>query len=213
MFFLPCNPNNVFTGAEEKNALELEAEICALNHYDILTSLLTCCCFPIRYRTMAVTTRLTWNEEKRLQKLLGNVSLRLLYKSSVHQSDIFYMLERCIHQGPTVTIIYFSEVLWVVFMLEHYPEKSDELTRPNPSLKFSFRKDRESEITGILETEMKIVSKQLEFYFFGKKEFSVDLGKAILSTYTSKDNDSGQNFCHNTKFLECEVFRVEGMLN
>nr|XP_055197385.1 interferon-induced protein 44-like [Nyctereutes procyonoides] len=160
---------------------------------------------------MAVTTRLTWNEEKRLQKLLGNVSLRLLYKSSVHQSDIFYLLERCIHQGPTVTIIYFSEVLWVVFMLEHYPEKSDKLTRPNPSLQFSFPKYRESEITAVLETEMKIVSKQLEFYFFGKKKFSVDLGKAILSTYTSKDNDSEQNSCCKTKFLECEVFRAEGI--
>ncbi|XP_030883047.1 interferon-induced protein 44-like [Leptonychotes weddellii] len=37
---------------------------------------------------MAVTTRLTWSEEKSLQKMLGNVSLRLLYKSSVHDSNI-----------------------------------------------------------------------------------------------------------------------------
>ncbi|KAF3819699.1 hypothetical protein GH733_015208, partial [Mirounga leonina] len=37
---------------------------------------------------MAVTTRLTWSEEKSLQKMPGNVSLRLLYKSSVHDSNI-----------------------------------------------------------------------------------------------------------------------------
>ncbi|XP_053776880.1 interferon-induced protein 44-like isoform X2 [Desmodus rotundus] len=58
---------------------------------------------------MAVTTRLTWNEEKSLQKLLGSVSLSLLYKSSVHGCSINDMLHRCSHQGSTITVIYLSK--------------------------------------------------------------------------------------------------------
>ncbi|XP_037004018.2 interferon-induced protein 44-like isoform X2 [Artibeus jamaicensis] len=47
---------------------------------------------------MAVTTRLTWNEEKSLQKLLGSVSLTLLYKSSVHGRCTSEMLDRRRHE-------------------------------------------------------------------------------------------------------------------
>ncbi|KAM9693336.1 interferon-induced protein 44-like isoform 3-T3 [Dama dama] len=61
---------------------------------------------------MAVTTRWTWNEERSFQKLLGNVSLRLLYKSSVHGDDIAEMQNRCRCQGSTITVIYHSDSIF-----------------------------------------------------------------------------------------------------
>lgn len=66
---------------------------------------------------MAVTTTLTWNEERSFQKLLGNVSLRLLYKSSVHGENTVEMQNRCRCQGPIVTVIYHSHNILVSLCL------------------------------------------------------------------------------------------------
>lgn len=204
-----------FNWAREKNnTLELEREICALNHYDMLTSLSTCYCFSIRYRTMAVTTRLTWSEEKSLQKMLGNVSLRLLYKSSVHENKTSSILDKCTCQGPTVTIIYIRNTTVGIFMLGPYSKTYDHLKRPNPSFYFSYQRNIATEMrTAVLETETKIASGQLVFYSSGQEVLSVCLNDTKLSINDSLSKALGVYNRSDISYLECEVFRVEGMLN
>ncbi|XP_054576682.1 interferon-induced protein 44-like isoform X2 [Eptesicus fuscus] len=76
--------------------------------------------FTNRYRTMAVTTRMTWNEEKILQKLLGNVSLSLLFKSSVHECSVADMINKCNHQGSTITsTVFIDHSLRIALGIQH----------------------------------------------------------------------------------------------
>ncbi|KAB0365981.1 hypothetical protein FD754_010137 [Muntiacus muntjak] len=99
---------------------------------------------------MAVTTRLTWNEERSFQKLLGNVSLRLLYKSSVHGNFIAEMQNRCRCQGSTITVIYHSDNIFGIFMLGHSSEMSKSFIEPNISFFFSLQKDETMEMKSSL---------------------------------------------------------------
>ncbi|KAM9693335.1 interferon-induced protein 44-like isoform 2-T2 [Dama dama] len=98
---------------------------------------------------MAVTTRWTWNEERSFQKLLGNVSLRLLYKSSVHGDDIAEMQNRCRCQGSTITVIYHSDSIFGIFMLGHSSEMSKSFIEPNASFFFSLQKDETMEMKSV----------------------------------------------------------------
>ncbi|XP_045863298.1 interferon-induced protein 44-like [Meles meles] len=161
---------------------------------------------------MAVVTRLTWSEEKSLEKMLGNVSLRLLYKSSVHDSDIYSMNEKCTHQGPTVTIIYVGSSVLGVFMLRDHPEVNDNLKRANPSFYFLFQKHNVTAMkTAVLETETKINSGRLVCYSSGQEVFSVHPGESSFSMDDSLRNALGIHFRSGSKYLECEVFHVEGI--
>lgn len=163
---------------------------------------------------MAVVTRLTWSQQKSLEKMLGNVSLRLLYKSSVHESDICRMNEKCTRQGPTVTIIYVGNFVLGVFMLGDHPEEHNNLKRPNPSFYFSFQKnDITAMITAVLETETKINSGQMVCYSSGQEVFSVHPGESSFSVDDSLKKTLGIYFCSGSKYSECEVFHVDGMLN
>ncbi|XP_004758192.1 interferon-induced protein 44-like [Mustela putorius furo] len=161
---------------------------------------------------MAVVTRLTWSQQKSLEKMLGNVSLRLLYKSSVHESDICRMNEKCTRQGPTVTIIYVGNFVLGVFMLGDHPEEHNNLKRPNPSFYFSFQKnDITAMITAVLETETKINSGQMVCYSSGQEVFSVHPGESSFSVDDSLKKTLGIYFCSGSKYSECEVFHVDGI--
>ncbi|XP_026353524.2 interferon-induced protein 44-like isoform X1 [Ursus arctos] len=166
----------------------------------------------MQYRTMAVTTRLTWSEEKSLQKMLGNVSLRLLYKSSVHENKTSSILDKCTCQGPTVTIIYIRNTTVGVFMLGPYSKTYDHLKRPNPSFYFSYQRNIATEMrTAVLETETKIASGQLVFYSSGQEVLSVCLNDTKLSINDSLSKALGVYNRSDISYLECEVFRVEGI--
>ncbi|XP_040483041.1 interferon-induced protein 44-like isoform X2 [Ursus maritimus] len=161
---------------------------------------------------MAVTTRLTWSEEKSLQKMLGNVSLRLLYKSSVHENKTSSILDKCSCQGPTVTIIYIRNTTVGVFMLGPYSKTYDHLKRPNPSFYFSYQRNIATEMrTAVLETEIKIASGQLVFYSSGQEVLSVCLNDTKLSINDSLSKALGVYNRSDISYLECEVFRVEGI--
>ncbi|XP_061042399.1 interferon-induced protein 44-like [Eubalaena glacialis] len=163
---------------------------------------------------MAVTTTLTWNEEKSLQKLLGNVSLRLLYKSSVHGNRIRNMHNSCIRQGSTITMIYSPNNIFGIFMLGHYPEMSESFRKPNTSFCFSFQKNKTMEMTAaFLDSTSKISQNLLEFQFSISPDqcLSLDLHHRIIDIPKLLVEKLGLNSALRSRFLECEVFRVEGI--
>ncbi|XP_042808270.1 interferon-induced protein 44-like [Panthera leo] len=161
---------------------------------------------------MAVTTRLTWNEEKSLQKLLGNVSLRLLYKSSVHGHTSFSLLDRCQLQGSTITILYFYNKIIGVFIPGHYPAPGKEFTEPIPSFCFSFQRNKATEMAiAVLEAEVKIASGQLTFCSFDQEMFCIDSSKTKLSIHPLLSSELGVHISSDLTYLENEVFRVEGI--
>ncbi|XP_010589464.1 interferon-induced protein 44-like [Loxodonta africana] len=163
---------------------------------------------------MAVTTRLTWKAEKSLQKLLGHVSLSLLYKSSVHGSSIENMLQRCAYQGSTVTMIYTNNNTFGAFILGHYPNIEEESENPDSSFYFSFKKDNRIEVpTFLFNRAPKITDDSLSFYSCDRVLFClVPNFKKILIDGPLRDKQFTTSKLH-FDYLECEVFRVEGIKN
>lgn len=164
-----------------------------------------------RYRKMAVTTRLTWNEEKTLQEMLGNVSLSLLYKSSVHGCSIEDMLKKCTHQGPTITVIYFPNSIVGAFLLGNYPQKNEYYRNQN-SFYFSLKTNK-TETTKFLNVKTEIVSEKLEFYSSNDIIFSLIPHNSEVFIHPSLKIPLGIKCPNSTNYLECEVFRVEGIKN
>ncbi|XP_045403641.1 interferon-induced protein 44-like isoform X1 [Lemur catta] len=165
---------------------------------------------------MEVTTRLTWNDEKRLQKQLGNVSLSLLYKSSVHGFGLRDMVQRCSHQGSTVTMIYLKTNIIGVFMLGNYPTLSKYFEEPHYSFCFLFRS--KDNITGtdtfLLNMAPEIADNQLMYRLSDETIFSLCPNNKTLYLLRSVKKKLGL-FEGRTMdpfiYGECEVFRVEGV--
>uniref|UniRef100_A0A8C8YKQ1 Interferon induced protein 44 like n=1 Tax=Prolemur simus TaxID=1328070 RepID=A0A8C8YKQ1_PROSS len=163
---------------------------------------------------MEVTTRLTWNDEKRLQKQLGNVSLSLLYKSSVHGFGLRDMVQRCSHQGSTVTMIYLKTNIIGVFMLGNYPTLSKYFEEPHYSFCFLFRS--KDNITGtdtfLLNMAPEIADNQLMYRLSDETFFSLCPNNKTLYLLRSVKKKLGL-FEGRTMdpfiYGECEVFRVE----
>ncbi|KAM9686115.1 interferon-induced protein 44-like isoform 1-T1 [Trichechus inunguis] len=161
---------------------------------------------------MAVTTRLTWKEEKSLQKLLGHASLTLLYKSSVHGYSIENMLQRCTYQGSTITLIYTKNNIFGAFILGHYPKIGEKSESLDSSFCFSLqKKDNTIEIaTFPFNRVPEITANRLAFYFCDYTLFCLNTElKQIVIVYPLEDKafTTPKRF----HYLECEVFRVEGI--
>lgn len=160
---------------------------------------------------MAVTTRLTWNEEKLLQKLLGNVSLSLLYQSSVHGRSIKDMLARCSCQGSTITVIYLRGNIFGAFLLEHYPKTVQSIRKQNSSFFFSLQNNK---TTAFLNTSLKISDENLAFHSSNNEVwFSLVPKKCEVWLLHSLGRELAINSYDAYSYGECEVFRVEGLLN
>uniref|UniRef100_A0A8C8YPI4 Interferon induced protein 44 n=1 Tax=Prolemur simus TaxID=1328070 RepID=A0A8C8YPI4_PROSS len=74
---------------------------------------------------MALTTRLTWLQEKLLQNYFGGKKFSLLYKASVHGFSTVELLERCHNEGPTMTVIYSGDYVMGVYTQESYQERKE----------------------------------------------------------------------------------------
>ncbi|XP_054305999.1 interferon-induced protein 44-like isoform X1 [Pongo pygmaeus] len=161
---------------------------------------------------MEVTTRLTWNDENHLRKLLGNVSLSLLYKSSVHGGSIENMVERCSHQGCTITMTYIDDNMIVAFMLGNYINLHESSTEPNDSLWFSLQKKNDTtEIeTLLLNTAPKIIDEQLVCRLSKKDIFILCRDNKIYLDKMITRNLKLRFYGYH-QYLEREVFRVEGI--
>ncbi|KAF6109132.1 interferon induced protein 44 like [Phyllostomus discolor] len=160
---------------------------------------------------MEVTTRLTWNEEKSLQKLLGSVSLSLLYKSSVHGCSLSKMFARCNHQGSTITVIYLPKEIVGVFIRGHYPTMDVNFGKPNSSFYFSLKNDETEIKTAFLNTTLQMDNEMLRAYHPNFKDiFSLIPNDSLVRLHSLLVNELRVNF-KVSKYLECEVFRVEGI--
>ncbi|XP_066124917.1 interferon-induced protein 44-like [Saccopteryx bilineata] len=160
---------------------------------------------------MAVTTRLTWNEEKSLQKLLGNVSLTLLYKSRVHGRSTEEMVNRCCRQGSTLTVVYLPNHIVGAFICGQYPEMCEDSGNQTSSLYFSI-KNNKTAITEFLNAAPKITSEKLIFYSSSHEElFSLTPEDFTVYIHTLLRNKLQLNYPERSECLEYEVFRVEGI--
>ncbi|XP_064228609.1 interferon-induced protein 44-like isoform X2 [Aotus nancymaae] len=161
---------------------------------------------------MEVTTRLTWTDEIHLRNLLGNVSLSLLYKSSAHGDRIEDMVQRCSHQGCTVTMIYVNDNIIVAFMLGNYSNLCENSTELNDSLWFSVqKKNGTTEVeTLLLNVAPKISDKQLVGRSLQKDIFLIRLYNNTIYLTEMIAKNLKLDFYGFQKYLECEVFRVEG---
>ncbi|XP_040088412.1 interferon-induced protein 44-like [Oryx dammah] len=163
---------------------------------------------------MAVTTKLTWNEERSFQKLLGNVSLRLLYKSSVHGENTVEMQNRCRCQGPTVTVIYHSNNIFGIFMLGHSSEKSESFIEPNAFFFFSLQKNETMEMkTVVLNSTVTISYKTLIFNIssYDKRYLVLNFSKKCIDIAKVLEEELRVTCDLRSTHLECEVFRVAGI--
>uniref|UniRef100_A0A8C9QBE1 Interferon induced protein 44 like n=1 Tax=Spermophilus dauricus TaxID=99837 RepID=A0A8C9QBE1_SPEDA len=139
---------------------------------------------------MAMTPRLTWLEEKRLQILLGNASLSLLYKQSAHGCSIQKMVQRCI---------------------DHIPEIVDDSEKQCASIFFIFQKDSLTVMSTLLLNLLKVTSDYLEFCSSDKLNFWIYPKKRVFRKPDRSVNRAVINSSTDLQYLECEVFRVEGM--
>ncbi|KAG3283440.1 interferon induced protein 44 [Ictidomys tridecemlineatus] len=164
---------------------------------------------------MAVTTCLTWLQEKRLQNHFGGKQFSLLYKASVHEFYSKKLLEKCCNQGPTITVIHSENYVTGAYLLDSLQEE-----REVPVILFALK---ETEIS-----EYKIGSHRLETLFYDmysdpfgfvvdiKKPpagFWIDLGNKRVAMSSKVSEELGLPQPCITSFQECEVFRCEDLFD
>ncbi|XP_028610143.1 interferon-induced protein 44-like isoform X2 [Grammomys surdaster] len=163
------------------------------------------------YRNMEVTTRLTWIEEKILERLLGNASLTLLYQSSVHKHCSVEMTNKCSLQGSTMTVFLKEDVIVGVFMLEDFPSLDSE--KPCTCTWFSLKRNNNYGISALfLNTRVTLDSTSLRM--FSPKSLSLTLNfreysRLYLNDATIKELELNPNY--KPEYWACEIFRVDGI--
>lgn len=158
-----------------------------------------------------MTPRLTWLEEKSFRSLLGNASLSLLYRDSFHGCNIKNLVQRCSQQGSTIIMLYFPRYIFGVLMLDHIPEIADSET-PCTSI-FLCQKNNTTEISTSFLNLLKVTSDSLEFNLSDRMIFCIYPNKRLFSTPDFSVEEVGLKSSTSCQYLECEVFRVEGIKN
>lgn len=159
-----------------------------------------------------MTSRLTWLEERSLRNLLGNASLSLLYKDSVHGCSIKDMVQRCRQQGSTITMIYLPNSIVGVLMLGDIPEIAGDSEKPCISFCFSFqKKDNITEMSTFFLNLLKVDSAYLGFYSSGGLKFYVYPKERVISLSHLLAKELGLQSSTYSQCWECEAFRVEGI--
>ncbi|XP_017386557.1 interferon-induced protein 44 [Cebus imitator] len=155
---------------------------------------------------MAVTTRLTWLQEKILQNYIGEKRLSLLYKASVHGFSKQALLDRCCNQGPTLTVIYSGD-----HVIGAYSQMSYQQGKYAAILLFTLQGTKISKCeTGrctpeILFADENIQCNSIDFWI------SISYQKVIMSLKKIENLGLGQNRAMSIQ--ECEVFRCEDLLD
>ncbi|XP_060977538.1 interferon-induced protein 44 [Dama dama] len=151
---------------------------------------------------MAVATRLTWRQEKKLQNYFGEKQFSLLYKASVHGFSTNSLLKICSEQVPTLTVVYSEDQIVGAYMQKNYGEGNYLITV------FVFQE--------ITITDCKVGPFKLRMLFdedcYGNREVSIHLNKKtmLFSINTVKKLGLSQ---HYISFQDCEVFRCEDLLD
>lgn len=160
-----------------------------------------------------MTTRLTWIEGKILERLFGNASLTLLYKSSVHNWSTVKMTNKCSLQGSTMTVFYLEQdVIVGVFMLEDFPSLDSE--KPCTCTWFSLKKNNSPEIPALfLNTRVTVNSVGLHMFSSNSLTLSVNFCNFthILYLNDAAIKELELNLKYDSQCWECEIFRVDGI--
>lgn len=159
-----------------------------------------------------MTTRLTWIQEQILEKLLGNTSLTLLYKSSVHQLCTLDMSKICGHQRSTMTVIHLKQAVVGVFMLEEFPILHSD--KPSTCVWFSFKENNSTGMsTLLLNTQVEVNGILLKFSSLDGLSLSVNPREYKLHLNDALIKELKLNAKPVSGYLECEIFRVDGVKN
>ncbi|XP_066121060.1 interferon-induced protein 44 isoform X1 [Saccopteryx bilineata] len=160
-----------------------------------------------RLRNMALTTCLTWMQEKRLQNFLKGKQLKLLYMASVHNFCSKDLLQRCCDQGPTITMIYTSDCIIGAYILDNYQDK-----KKVPIILLALKE------TNILGCKIRpcfplVRSHHGEFLYDKSSNFQICLEKkkVFISLNVIEKLDLPPDT--DISFQECQVFRCEDLLD
>ncbi|XP_036720283.1 interferon-induced protein 44 isoform X2 [Balaenoptera musculus] len=149
---------------------------------------------------MAMTTCLTWMQEKKLQNHFGEKQFSLLYKASVHEFSSESLLQRCSKQGPIITVIHSEDHILGAYVPKSYPEDCFIIL-------FAFQETTIS--------HCKIGPFQLSMLFYESdrnSEFNINLEKKEVAISINTMDKLGLPQCY-ISFQECEVFRCEDLLD
>ncbi|KAJ8793476.1 hypothetical protein J1605_019310 [Eschrichtius robustus] len=149
---------------------------------------------------MAMTTCLTWMQEKKLQNHFGEKQFSLLYKASVHEFSSESLLQRCSKQGPIITVIHSEDHILGAYVPKSYPEDYFIIL-------FAFQETTIS--------HCKIGPFQLSMLFCESdrnSEFNINLEKKEVAISINTMDKLGLPQCY-IAFQECEVFRCEDLLD
>uniref|UniRef100_A0A674JDN7 TLDc domain-containing protein n=1 Tax=Terrapene triunguis TaxID=2587831 RepID=A0A674JDN7_9SAUR len=144
-----------------------------------------------------VKSRLTQDEVKQLQHLLGSRQFSLLYKASVHGYNASIFHAKCDAQGPTVAVAYNgSGYIFGGFTCQSYVSSGGYI---NDEKAFLFRLKGKEGVLSPLKIPVKTASGAIYDYSSLGPNFG---GGALVADLLG--NDLG--------LIECEVYRVEGKL-
>ncbi|KAK2495580.1 hypothetical protein MC885_001111, partial [Smutsia gigantea] len=151
---------------------------------------------------MAVTTRLTWKQEKNLQNYFGGKRFSLLYKASIHEFFLNKLLLKCRDQGPTITVIYSEDHVFGAYMQEGYKEEKV------PIILFAFGETEISEckIRPYVPAQLYKNVNPDSFEFLIK----LHRKEVTMNSNTMEKLGLPQG---TILFEECEVFRCEDLLD
>ncbi|XP_077627210.1 interferon-induced protein 44 [Crocuta crocuta] len=155
---------------------------------------------------MAVTTQLTWMQEKNLQNYFGGKQFTLLYKASVHEFSAYALFQRCCGQGPIMVVIYKGHCIVGVYM-KGGCKKEEKVS----AVLFALQENKIS--------ECKIRSQLPTVWFddgsgvWGDLEFHVNMRKQVMTMNSATIGELGLlQMKTTTPFEECEAFRCEDLL-
>ncbi|KAM6217075.1 interferon-induced protein 44 [Rhynchocyon petersi] len=162
---------------------------------------------------MAVTTRMTWRQEKHLQNHFGGKQFSLLYKASVHGFTNTCLLQRCAAQGPTVTVIYGEDNV-----IGAYTQKSYQEVNKGSVTLFAF-KISEFQTSGFeVQLFNTYTEKRTSFFYeddtiyYENCALNIDLERKIILMDSTIMKTIGLPL-GKYSFQECEVFRCEDLLD
>ncbi|XP_032969193.1 interferon-induced protein 44 isoform X2 [Rhinolophus ferrumequinum] len=153
---------------------------------------------------MAMTTSLTWMQEKILQILLRGKKFSLLYKASAHEFSPSNLFEICCNQGPILILIYGDHVIGA------YVSENCQRETPVSILLFAFQETEISRCKIGPYEPLKlfggnVCESNLEFYINLRKQ-KVTMNLKLIKILNLPE-------CSNISFQECEVFRCEDLLD
>ncbi|XP_037682756.1 interferon-induced protein 44 isoform X2 [Choloepus didactylus] len=157
---------------------------------------------------MAVTTCLTWFQEKKLKNCFGEKQLSLLYKATVHGFSSDDLLLRCCNQGPTLIVTYSEDYVIGAYMQEDYQHGNK-----CSFILFAFQHTENSEFKIRLfefRDKFKTATNLLRYglgvlhIFLSRRQVTVDFPAA---------EPLGLPQSYKASINECEVFRCEDVLD